>query len=135
MMYADFELILEPIQGASDNPIVSSTNGVNIHTPSGWCIYSHFTYGNLTNPLTQHRGLDRFNEFCKHVISEAKRLYNSVPEHPMEPLTKSQLKEYKRATKYHICFKPFNEKKRKIRDHCHSSGLYRGAAHSSCNLR
>ena len=53
----------------------------------------------------------------------------------MEPLTKSQLKEYDRATKCHICFKPFNEKKRKVRDHCHYTGLYRGAAHSSCNLK
>ena len=53
----------------------------------------------------------------------------------MAPLTKSQLKEYKRATKCHICFKPFSEKKRKVRDHCHYSGLYQGAAHSSCNLQ
>ena len=58
----------------------------------------------------------------------------------MEPLTKSQIKEYKRATKCHICFKPFSEKKRKekkrkVRDHCHYSGLYRGAAHFSCNLQ
>ena len=35
MMYADFELILEPIQGASNNHNVSSTRGVNVHTPSG----------------------------------------------------------------------------------------------------
>ena len=113
MMYADFESILEPIQGASNNPNVSSTRGVNIHTPSGWCIYSHFTYGKVTNPLAQYRGPDCFSKFCKHIISEAKRLYNSFPEHPVEPLTKSQLKEYKRATKCHICFKPFSEKKRK----------------------
>ena len=53
----------------------------------------------------------------------------------MAPLTKSQIKEYKRATKCYICFTPFNEKKRKVRDHCHYSGLYRGAAHSSCNLQ
>ena len=53
----------------------------------------------------------------------------------MATLTKSQLKEYKRAIKCHICFKPFSKKKRKVRDHCHYSGLYRGAAHSSCNLQ
>ena len=53
----------------------------------------------------------------------------------MKPLTKSQIKEYKRATKCRICFKPFNEEKRRVRDHCHYSGLYRGAAHSSCNLK
>ena len=135
MMYADFESILEPIQGASNNPNVSSTRGVNVNTPSGWCIYSHFSYENFTNLLTQYRGLDCVEKFCEHIISEAKQLYNSFPEKPMAPLTKSQLKEYKRATKCHICFKPCSEKKRKVRDHCHYSGLYRGAAHSSCNLQ
>ena len=103
--------------------------------PSGWCVYSKFSYGDVTNPLTQYRGSDCVEKFCEHIISEAKRLYNSFPEKPMAPLTKSQLKEYKRATKCHICFKPFTEKKRKVRDHCHYSGLYRGAAHSSCNLK
>ena len=53
----------------------------------------------------------------------------------MAPLTKSQLKEHKRATKCHICFKLFTEKNRRVRDRCHYSGLYRGAAHSSCNLQ
>ena len=53
----------------------------------------------------------------------------------MKPLTKSQIKEYKRATKCHICFEPFSEEKRRVRGHCHCSGLYRGAAHSSCNLK
>ena len=53
----------------------------------------------------------------------------------MSPPTKSQVKEYARATECHICFKPFSEEKRKVRDHCHYTGLYRGAAHSSCNLQ
>ena len=88
MMYADFESILEPIQGASNNPNISSTRGVNIHKPSGWCIYSKFAYGKVTNPLTQYRGLDCVEKFCEHIISEAKRLCSSFPEHPMEPLTK-----------------------------------------------
>ena len=92
MMYADFESILEPIQGASNN--VSSTREVNIHTPSGWCVYSKFAYGKVSNPLTQYRGSDCVEKFCEHIISEDKRLYDSFPEHPMAPLTKSQLKEY-----------------------------------------
>ena len=53
----------------------------------------------------------------------------------MKPLNKSQIKEYKRATKCHICLKPFTEKNRGVRDHCHYSGLYQRAAHSSCNLQ
>ena len=54
----------------------------------------------------------------------------------MAPLTKSQIKEYARATKCHICFKPFKSGDNiKVRDHCHYTGLYRGAAHLLCNLR
>ena len=51
----------------------------------------------------------------------------------MKSLTKVQLKEYRKATDCHICFKSLGENK--VRDHCHYSGLYRGAAHTMCNLR
>ena len=136
MMHADFESILEKVENASNNPNVSSTREVNIHRPSGWCIYSKFAYGVIDNPLMQYRGSDCVKKFCEHIISEAKRLHNSFPEKPMEPLTDSQIKEYKKATKCHICLKPFwDECNRKVRDHCHYTGLYRGAAHSLCNLK
>ena len=73
MMYADFESILKPIQGASNDPEISSMKGVNVHTPSGWCVYSKFAYGKVDNPCSQYRGLDCVEKFCKHIISEAKR--------------------------------------------------------------
>ena len=57
------------------------------------------------------------------------------PELPMGPLTKKQWKKYKKATKCHICYKPFTQTNLKVRDHCHYTGLYRGPAHSLCNLR
>ena len=53
----------------------------------------------------------------------------------MDPLTKKQWKRYKRSTKCHICYKPFTQTNLKVRDHCHYTGLYRGPAHSLCNLR
>ena len=43
----------------------------------------------------------------------------------MEPLTKAQLKEYNHVTKCHICFKPFKEDNRKVRDHCHYNLQYK----------
>ena len=95
MMYTDFESILELVQGASNNPNVSSTRGVNVYTPSGWCVYSKFSYREVTNPLTQYRGPDCVEKFCEHIISEANRLYNSFPDKLMAPLTTSQIKEHK----------------------------------------
>ena len=87
-MYADFESILEPIQGVSNDPNISSTRGVNTHKPSGWCLDSKFTYGQVKNPTTQYRGADCVERFCEKIISEAKRLHRSFPEVPMLPLTK-----------------------------------------------
>ena len=57
------------------------------------------------------------------------------PELPMGPLTKKQWKKYKQSTKCHICYKPFTLRDPKVRDHCHYTGLYRGPAHSLCNLK
>ena len=53
----------------------------------------------------------------------------------MNPLTKKQWEKNKKASRCHICFKLFNPKKPKVRDHCHYTGHYRGPADSLCNLR
>ncbi len=53
---------------------------------------------------------------------------------PINPLTKQQKDEYERATKYHICNEDFDDNSKKVKDHCHISGAYRGCAHSFCNL-
>ena len=127
--------LLEPIQGPENDPRTSSNRGVNNHVPSGWCVYSSFAYGKVENPLKLYRGEDCIKKFCDHVIGEAHRLYHAFPEKPIEPLTKKQWKKYKKASRFHICFKSFTEDNPKVRDHCHYSGLYRGAAHSLCNLR
>ena len=40
------------------------------------------------------------------------------------------------AEKCDICLKEFNgPKNKKVRDHCHYTGLYRGTAHNNCNLK
>ena len=135
IIYADFESILEPIQGPVNDPTISSTRGVNNHVPSGWCIHSEFAYGEVKDPLRLHRGKDCIRKFCDHVIGEAHRLYHSFPEKPMEPLMKAQWKDYKFVSSCHICFKPFMEDKPKVRDHCHYTGCYRGPAHMGCNLQ
>ena len=68
MTYADFEVILEPIQGPSPDPKQPYAEGaaptgpytseVNQHIPSGWCVYSKFAYGDVDDPLTIYRGKD-----------------------------------------------------------------------------
>ena len=56
-------------------------------------------------------------------------------------LTKKKLKLHQDTTECYICGKRFlkrfanDENYRKVRDHCHYTGKYRGPAHSTCNLK
>ena len=60
----------------------------------------------------------------------------------MIPLAEEENKFYKEQETCYICNEKFcmdkdNENyknKRKVKDHCHYSGKFRGAAHSKCNL-
>ena len=47
---------------------------------------------------------------------------------------KREKERFDKATKCWICNKEFKEDDKKVRDHCHFTGRYRGAAHNSCNL-
>ena len=141
MMYADLEAILEPMQGSIPDAKGPCTKHISQHIPSGWCVYSKFAYGNVQNQLRLYRGKDCVEKFCDYIKEEAHRFHHMFPEKPMDPLTKEQWTRYKRASKCHICYKPFNFKDAvategpKVKDHCHYTGKYRGPAHSLCNLR
>ena len=138
IMYADFESILEPmdpVEQGFPNPNQPYTNEVNQHKPSAWCVYRKFAYGDIDNPLRLYRGPDCIETFCNYIKGEAHRLYHMFPEKPMTLLTNRQWKKYTKATKCHICYKPFTLRDHKVRDHCHYTGLYRGPAHLLCNLR
>ena len=60
----------------------------------------------------------------------------------MIPITKEENKSYKKQETCHICEKKFCVDKddedyinrKKVKDHCHYTGKFRGAAHSKCNL-
>ena len=59
----------------------------------------------------------------------------------MLSLTPKELKSYEKADKCYICGIIFFKRSsntincRKVRDHCHYTGKYRGTAHSICNLK
>ena len=79
--------------------------------------------------------------FCENLKGQVNKIINYEVK-AMIPLTNEE-KEYENQEICHICKKKFctdkdNKKefklKQKVRDHCHYTGKYRGAAHSICNL-
>ena len=55
----------------------------------------------------------------------------------MISLSNKEIKSYEKQKVCHICKEKFcdDKNKKKIRDHCHFIGKFRGAAHSGCNSR
>ena len=76
-------------------------------------------------------------KFSKHLRKHASKIID-YEKKKMIPLTAEEKIYYNKQKICYICKKEFNnnEKKNyKVRDHCHYTGKYRGAAHNICNLR
>ena len=89
-LYADSESILRLTEGPNPNPKGPYTKEINQHIPSGFCLFSKFTYGDVKNPLKLYRGEDCISKFCKLVKEETSRLYDMFFEKPMKPLTSKE---------------------------------------------
>ena len=146
MLYADFESILKPVDERYKDRMnamtterkckVPYTEKINTHVPSGWCVRSTFAYGDISDPLKMYRGKNCVEKFVEYIEEEVKWLYETFPRKPMTELTDVLKKDHEAAEKCHICLKEFNDpKNRKARDHCHYTGMYRGAAYNNCNLK
>ena len=78
-------------------------------------------------------------KFCKDLREHATKVIN-YEKKEMIPLTKKEEKKHNKQKVCYICRKEFNiddndKKWHKVKDHCHYTGKYRGAAHDICNLR
>ena len=68
-------------------------------------------------------------------LEEDIKIIANIPEVDMI-FGKEEAERFNKETKCWMCKKEFNDDKDfKVRDHCHFTGRYRGAAHNSCNLK
>ena len=120
-----------------NNPEESSTTKINKHTPSGYSIFTYCSFDKSRSKLNYYRDEDCMTKFCKDLREHAIKIIN-YEKKDMIPLTKKEEKNYNNQKFCYICKKEFDKsdkKHYKVRDHCHYTGKYRGAAHNICNLR
>ncbi|KAJ8912024.1 hypothetical protein NQ315_003561, partial [Exocentrus adspersus] len=94
---------------------------------------------NCDNSLSSFKLYRNHNNYISWFISELKDVafnVNNILKNSkeMETLSFEQEINYETATHCHICNKPFTSNDIKVRDHCHLTSKYRGAAHQDCNL-
>ena len=137
IIYADLECLLEKMITCYNNLRESSTTEINKHTPSGYSLFTHCSFDKIKNKLDYYRGKDCMKKFCKDLREHATKIINYEKE-KMIPLTTKEEIYHNKQNNCYICEKEFDikdKKHHKVRDHCHYTGKYRGAAHMICNLR
>ena len=139
IIYADLECSLEKMNTCHNNPEKSSTTKTNKHAPSGYSLFTHCSFDRTKNKFDYYRGKNCMKNFCLDLREHATKTIN-YEKKEMIPLTKREEKKHNKQEVCYICKKGFstddsNKKYHKIRDHCHYTAKYRGAAHDICNLR
>ena len=142
IVFTDFECYIKPIQSCDPDPKnrdgteLSYTKQYQKHEPSSFCYFIKcFDDGVYEPKLISYTGDDAAQKFVE-MLEEDIREITSIPEKKMV-YGKEEKERFDKETKCWICNGEFDDdvKNGKVRDHCHFTGRYRGAAHNSCNLK
>ena len=137
VVYADFECFAKPTNTCKTNPDDSYNYNYQKHEPSGFCLYVKGIVTNIIKPITYTKKKDTDNiaeVFVKKLEKVTNKLYDDFYRRPLPlKLTKREQASFDKAETCHIFKKELQSDK--VRDHCHFTGQYRGAAHNSCNLQ
>ena len=132
IIYADFQCFINPIQLCNPDDKSSYTKQYQKHEPSTFCYYIKCFDDEVYDPkIVSYTEEDVAQKFVEMLEEDIKIIAN-IPQKKMIFNIQEQ-KQYEKETKCWICNKEFDDDK--VRDHCHFTGRYRGAAHNSCNLR
>ena len=136
-IYADFECILKET-GVSEEIIdenISYTKKYQNHIPCGFAYKIVCIDDRFNKNIEIYRGKDCANKFITRMLEEYEYCSNVMKEYFNKNLIMSAEEEemFQSSNKCWICNKLFDLVDEKVRDHCHISGKFRGAAHFSCN--
>ena len=142
IIYADTEALIKEMQNCDPNPQNSYTKKYQKHEPISFSYYiKSFDDNVYESKLRKYTGEDAMEKFVEWIEDNVKEIANIPDVEIIFGL--NELKQFNEATKCWICNEEFDDtadekgyrKNEKVKDHCHYTGRFRGAAHNSCNLK
>ena len=136
IIYADFESILVLEDNGKQNPNKCHTNKFRKHLA---CKYSYklaYVDDKFSNPLKSYLDKEATYNFISSMTEEGKCRSNVMKKHFNKELvmTKEDNENFENSTECWICDNDYIDGDVKVRDHCHTSGKYRGSADRYCNI-
>ena len=141
VIYADFECFTTPLNSTNKDSNKAYTTKYQKHEPSGFCYYvkcsERGVYDKEPVMYTKESEHDdvpkRFVECLEDTLKEIVKLYDNPKR---MKFGENERAMHGKATHCYVCQRDLtiDGKLDKVRDHCHLTGRYRGAAHSKCNL-
>ena len=137
VIYADFESCFKSIHTCDLNPENSYTKQYQKHEPISFYYYIKCFDSKVCLPIKErsYTGKNAEQVFLKYLEEDIKMIAN-VPKKKII-FGEKEKERYNEETRCWICKGEFDDKdknKEKVKDHCHYTGRYRGAAHNECNL-
>ena len=132
IIYADFEALTTKVEGPELDPTKSNTRRTQHHEACSYCYVKVRCDGQTEAPV-EYRGADAAEHFLRALQEEERKIKGVLANPKAMRMTRIDWETHKTATTCHVCDKPL--KGDSVRDHCHITGKYRGAAHSACNLK
>ena len=137
VIYADFESCIMSIHTCDLNPESSYTKQYQKHEPISFYYYIKCFNSKVYLPIKErsYTGKNAEQVFLKYLEEDIKMIAN-IPKRCIIFKDKER-EQFKKETRCWICKGEFDDKdknKKKVKDHCHFTGRYRGAAHNKCNI-
>ncbi|MES9885136.1 MAG: C2H2-type zinc finger protein [Sedimenticola sp.] len=135
VIYADFETYCQPVDTCVPDSDQSSTTKITNLEPNSFGYKVVCANEEFSRPTVIFRGENASEKFIECMLVEEERIKN-IYKNP-KPLNMSNEDErlFNASRKCHVCQKYFKKAHIKVRDHCHLTGRFRGAAHADCNLK
>ena len=136
-IYADFESLIKPMDNCDPDPNKSYTKKYQKHEPISFSYYILCSIDGVYKPIlrkytqTKPEDANAIDVFIKWLEEDVKAISN-IEEKEMI-FTEEDKKQFNKASDCWICGEELGNDR--VRDHCHFTGQYRGAAHNSCNLK
>ena len=137
-IYADFESILKPLDTNKPDPNKSYTLKYQKHEPVSFVYYiKSFNESVYKSKLRSYvkeneEDPDAVDVFINWLEEDVKIISELGNEKMV--ITPKEQEQFNQASNCWICGELLNLQDR-VRDHCHYTGRYRGAAHNRCNLK